>query len=290
METWLIFASGAAVFAALTTILAKIGLKGVDSHVATAIRTMVVLAFAWLMVFIVGSQNEIFTASGRSWAFLIMSGLAAGGSWLCFFRALQLGSVNQVVPIDKSSTIMTMLLAFVFLGEPMGVVTIVGMVLMGIGTWLMIERRASEEKSDGRSWLFFALLAAVFAALTAILGRVGIADIEANLGTAIRTMAVVPMSWLMVFITGGQKTIRGIGRKSWVFLILSGAATGASWLLFYRALQLGSASLVVRVDKLSVVLTMLFARVVLGERFSRRSVVGLVLLVIGTFLPVFFYR
>ncbi|MCL2404412.1 MAG: EamA family transporter [Defluviitaleaceae bacterium] len=292
MDSWLIFASGAAVFAALTTILAKIGLKNVDSHLATAIRTMVVLAFAWLMVFIVGSQNEIFTASSRSWVFLIMSGLAAGGSWLCFFRALQLGSVNQVVPIDKSSTIMTMILAFIFLSEPMGMVTVTGMVFMAIGTWLMLERRTNNEsqsQTNAKSWLFFALLAAVFASLTAILGRIGIAEIEANLGTAIRTMAVVPMSWIMVFITGGQKRIKGINRKSWVFLLLSGVATGASWLLFYRALQLGSASLVVPVDKLSIVLTMGFARVFLGERFTRRSLAGLVLLTVGTLMPVIFY-
>ena len=291
MDSWLLFASGAAIFAALTTILAKIGLKNVDSHLATAIRTMVVLAFAWLMVFIVGSQNEIFTAGGRSWAFLIMSGLAAGGSWLCFFRALQLGSVNQVVPIDKSSTIMTMILAFIFLSEPMGAITVAGMTLMGVGTWLMLERRPAKdaEIGGGKSWLFFALLAAVFASLTAILGRVGIAYVDANLGTAIRTMAVVPMSWMMVFITGGQKKIGGINRKSWAFLLLSGVATGASWLLFYRALQLGSASLVVPVDKLSIVLTMGFARVFLGERFSRRSLAGLALLTIGTLLPVVFY-
>jgi len=294
MESWLIFASGAAVFAALTTVLAKIGLKNVDSHLATAIRTMVVLVFAWLMVFIVGSQNELFSASGRSWLFLIMSGLAAGGSWLCFFRALQLGSVNQVVPIDKSSTIMTMILAIIFLGEPFGTVTMAGMGLMAVGTWLMLERRRdtpsnSPTTKSRKSWLFYALLAAVFASLTAILGRIGIVDIEANLGTAIRTMAVVPMSWVMVFITKGQKRIRAIDRKSWVFLLLSGVATGASWLLFYRALQLGSASLVVPVDKLSIVLTMGFARVFLGERFTRRSLVGLVLLTVGTFMPVIFY-
>ena len=296
MESWLIFATGAAIFAALTTILAKIGLKQVDSHLATAIRTMVVLAFAWLMVFIVGSQNEIWYATNRTWVFLMLSGLAAGGSWLCFFRALQLGNVNHVVPIDKSSTIMTMILAFIFLREPMGAITVFGMVLMAIGTWMMLERRNSsnddinEDKNKSRkSWLFYALLAAVFASLTAILGRIGIAEIEANLGTAIRTMAVVPMSWLMVFITKGQQHIRAIDKKSWVFLILSGVATGVSWLFFYRALQLGNASQVVPIDKLSIVATMGFARVFLGERFSKKSLAGLALLTIGTLLPVFLY-
>ena len=290
MESWLVFATGAAIFAALTTILAKIGLKNVDSHLATAIRTMVVLAFAWLMVFIVGSQGYIGQVTSRTWVFLTLSGLAAGGSWLCFFRALQLGNVNQVVPIDKSSTIMTMILAFIFLSEPMGPITILGMVLMAVGTWLMIERnKAAPQEKSRTSWLFFALLAAVFASLTAILGRVGIADVEANLGTAIRTMAVVPMSWVMVFITKGQKTIGTIDTRSWVFLVFSGVATGASWLFFYRALQLGNASQVVPIDKLSIVFTMGFARVFLGERFSKRSLLGLLLLTIGTLLPVAIY-
>jgi len=288
MEAWLVFATGAAVFAALTTILAKIGLKNVDSHLATAIRTIVVLVFAWIMVFIVGSQHEIFYATSRNWVFLILSGLAAGGSWLCFFRALQLGNVNQVVPIDKSSTIITMILAFIFLAEPMGYITVIGMVLMGVGTWLMIEKKENAEKKDKSpmSWLFFALLAAVFASLTAVLGRVGIEGIEANLGTAIRTMAVVPMSWIMVFVTRGPKRTYAIDKRSWLFLVLSGVATGVSWLFFYRALQLGNASQVVPIDKLSIVLTMGFARVFLGERFSRRSLLGLGLLTVGTLLPV----
>jgi len=293
MELWLIYAIGAAVFAALTTILAKIGIKNVGSNLATAIRTMVVLAFAWIIVFIVGSHSEIGDATPRTWIFLILSGLATGGSWLCFFKALQLGDVNRVVPLKKSSTITTMLMAFIFLGEPLGVPMIVGMVLIAMGTWLMIKpKKAASSESEAvksrHSWLFFAVLAAVFASLTAILGRIGIADIEANLGTAIRTVAVVPMSWIMVLITKEQKGITSIDRKSWVFLVLSGMATGASWLLFYHALQVGYASLVVPVDKLSIVATMAFARVVLGERFSKRSLIGLAILTLGTLLPVIF--
>jgi len=289
MEIWLLYAMGAAIFAALTTILAKIGLKNVDSHLATAIRTMVVLVFAWMMVFLVGSQNYIWQTRGVTWTFLLLSGLAAGASWLCYFRALQLGNVNRVVPIDKSSTIMTMILAFIFLSEPMSVFSFVGMALMAVGTWLMLELKKDSGKENKRGWLFYALLAALFASLTAILGKVGIVDIEANLGTAIRTVAVVPMSWLMVFVTGAQKSINKIDTKSWVVLLLSGVATGASWLLFYRALQLGNASHVVPIDKLSIVLTMGFARLFLGERFSLRSICGLILLTIGTLLPIFFY-
>ena len=292
MELWLLYASGSAVFAALTTILAKVGLQNVNSHLATAIRTMVVLVFAWLMVFVVGSQGYVRYVDGRTLVFLILSGFATGGSWLCFFRALQLGKVSRVVPIDKSSTIMTMILAFIFLSEPMGLFTVVGMVLMAIGTWLMLELKkdSSEADTGKRGWLFFALLAALFAALTAILGKVGIADIEASLGTAIRTMAVVPMAWLMVFVTGAQKNAKKIDRKSWVFLMLSGVATGVSWLFFYRALQLGDASHVVPIDKLSIVLVMCFARVFLGERFSKRSLIGLALLTIGTLLPILLGR
>ena len=294
MELWFLYAVGAAVFAASTTILAKIGIKNVDSHLAAAIRTIVVLIFAWLMVFVAGSQSGIWYISGRTWVFLLLSGLATGGSWLCFFRALQLGNVNKVVPIDKSSTILTMLLAFIFLREPAGWITVIGMVLMGIGTWLMLELKTdggkndTEEKTSGKSWLFFAVLAAVFASLTAIFGRVGVADMEANLWTAIRTMVVVPLSWLMVFIAGAQKKIKTVDRKSWIFLILSGVATGVSWLFFYHALQIGNASHVVPIDKLSIVLTMGFARLFLGERFSRQSIIGLGLLTIGTLLPIFF--
>ena len=291
MELWLLYAIGAAVFAALTTILAKIGIKNVDSHLATAIRTMVVLVFAWAMVFVVGSHGEIFYIQSRTWVFLILSGLATGGSWLCFFRALQIGNVNKVMPIDKSSTILTMILAFIFLSEPIGMITVVGMALMGVGTWLMLELNKKsdgndEESKSGKSWLFFAVLAAVFASLTAIFGRVGVAYMDAHLWTAVRTMVVVPLSWLMVFMTGGQKKVASVDRKSWLFLVLSGVATGASWLFFYHALQIGNAGHVVPIDKLSIVLTMGFARFILGERFSKQSVIGLGLLTVGTLLSV----
>jgi len=287
MELWLLYATGAAVFAALTTILAKIGIRNVDSHLATAIRTMVVVVFAWLMVFVVGSQGEIRYIDGVTWVFLIFSGLATGGSWLCFFRALQLGNVNKVVPIDKSSTILTMILAFIILSEPVGWLTVVGMVLMGIGTWLMLALKKDEgEKAGKRRWLFYAILAALFASLVAIIGRVGVAYMDANLWTAIRTMVVLPLSWLMVFTVGSQKTIKPVDSKSWVFLVLSGVATGVSWLFFYHALKIGNASHVVPIDKLSIVLTMLFARIVLGEQFSKRSIIGLVLLTVGTLLPI----
>ena len=290
MQLWLLYAIGAAVFAALTTILAKIGLKGVDSHLATAIRTVVVVIFAWAMVFVVGSQHEIGQVRGITWLWLVLSAFATGGSWLCFFRALKLGDVNKVLPIKKSSTILTMLLAFVFLREPVGWITGGGMALMAIGTWLMLERKkaAPKEKTTGRGWLFFAALAAVFASLVAIFGRLGVADIDANLWTALRTMIVVPLSWLMVFLTGGHKEIRQVSGKSWLFLVLSGVATGGSWLFFYHALQLGYASVVVPIDRMSIVLTMGAARLLLGERFSKRSLAGLALLTAGTLLPVFF--
>ncbi|MCL2427042.1 MAG: EamA family transporter [Oscillospiraceae bacterium] len=292
MELWIIYAVGAAVFAALTTTLAKIGLKNVNSHLATAIRAMVVLIFAWLIVFITGVQNDIWHIEGRTWVFLILSGISTGGAWLCLLRALKLGNVNRVVPIDKSSTILTMTLAFIFLGESIGPFTIAGMILMGLGTWLMIDFKKdvkADEPSSGpakHSWLIFAVLAAVFASLTAIFGRAGVPNMDANLWTAIRTAVVVPVSWLMVFLTGGQKKVKTVDRKSWIFLILSGMATGGSWLFFYHALQIGNASFVVPIDKLSIVLTMGFARMFLGERFTVRTLIGLALLTIGTLLPV----
>jgi len=292
MELWLLYACGAAVFAALTSILAKIGIKNTDSHLATAIRTIVVLIFAWVMVFIVDAQDGIRYIQGRTWVFLILSGLATGASWLSYFRALKLGDVNKVVPIDKSSTILTMILAFIFLREPVGLLTGVGMVLMAIGTWLMLDLKKNKEgnpngeKKKSMGWLLYAVLAAVFASLVAILGRIGVADIDATLWTAIRTMVVVPLSWSMVFMTGSHKDVKSVDKKSWVFLILSGIATGVSWLFFYNALQIGNASHVVPIDKLSIVLIMVFARLFLKERFSLKSVIGLVLLTVGTLLPI----
>lgn len=298
MELWLLYAIGAAVFAALTTILAKIGLRNVDSNLATAIRTIVVLVFAWIMVFITDSAGGIYLIRGKTWVFLVLSGLATGGSWLCFFKALQIGSVNKVVPIDKSSTILTMLLAFVFLREFVDLITVFGMILMGAGTWLMLDipfgKRLNNETppknkdSPSFGWLFFAALSAVFAALVAIFGRIGVTDMDANLWTAVRTLVVVPLSWLMVFLTGNQANMRSIDRKGWLFLILSGIATGASWLLFYHALSVGNASHVVPIDKLSILLTMAFARVFLSERFSKQSLIGLTLLTVGTLMPIIF--
>ena len=240
-------------------------------------------------MFLVGSQADIFYITPTTWIFLILSGFATGGSWICYFRALQLASVNKVVPIDKSSTILTMILAFIFLGEPIGIITAVGMLLMAVGTWLMIEFRKSES-TESKKWLVFAILAAVFAALTAILGRIGIVGVESNLGTAIRTIAVVPMSWIMVFITKGNAKSAKIDVKSWAFLIFSGIATGASWLFFYRALQLGNASQVVPIDKLSIAFTMGFSALFLGERFSLRTTIGLFLLIIGTLLPIIIFQ
>lgn len=295
INSWFLYAIAAATFAAATTILAKIGLKNIDSHLATAIRTVVVLAFAWLMVYFTNSAEGIAYIELSTWIFLILSGLTAGASWLCYFRALQLGNVNKVVPIDKSSTILTMLLAFVFLREPLGLTTAIGMIFMGMGTWLMLELKPKLKKSSspnadikkpGRGWLLFAVLAAVFASLTAIFGRMGVAYMDASLWTALRTMVIIPLSWLMAIIAGSHKKINTVRRKNWLFLILSGMATGASWLFFYHALQLGSAMHVVPIDKLSIVLTMGFARLFLAERFSKQSLIGLALLTAGTLMPV----
>jgi len=286
MELWLFYAIGAAVCAALTTVLAKLGLSRVDSHLATAVKTVVVLVFVWGMVFFMGSYREIGQVSGRTWVFLMLSGLSTGGSWLCSFRALKLGTVSNVMPIDKSSTILTVLLAIILLNEPFGLTTVLGLLLMGLGTWLMLERDKKPQEQSQRGWLFFAVLAAVFASMTAIFGRIGIQDINSNLGVAIRTLPVLPLSVLMVFLVGSQKEIRRVDGKSWVFLLLSSLATGGSWLFFYRALQLGNASFVVPIDRLSILLTIGFARLFLGERLSGKRLAGLVLLTAGTLLPI----
>lgn len=282
---WVLFAFASAFFAGVTSILAKIGVKDVDSHVATAIRTIIVLIFSWIMVFIIGSQSTIVNIDGKTFLFLILSGLSTGGSWLCYFKALQLGDVNKVVPIDKSSTILTMILAFIFLNEKITINMVIGMIGIAIGTYLMIQKKEKAEKIVKRkAWLIYALLSALFASLTSILGKVGIENVESNLGTAIRTIVVLVMAWIIVFATKKQRGIKKIDKRSLIFLILSGVATGASWLCYYKALQDGLASIVVPIDKLSILVTVLFAYIFLKEKLSKKSLLGLILIVVGTLL------
>ncbi|WP_294382153.1 EamA family transporter [uncultured Clostridium sp.] len=282
---WVLFAFASAFFAGVTSILAKIGVKDVDSHVATAIRTIIVLIFSWIMVFIIGSQSTIVNIDGKTFLFLILSGLSTGGSWLCYFKALQLGDVNKVVPIDKSSTILTMILAFIFLNEKITINMVIGMIGIAIGTYLMIQKKEKAEKIVKRkAWLIYALLSALFASLTSILGKVGIENVESNLGTAIRTIVVLVMAWIIVFAAKKQRDIKKIDKRSLIFLILSGVATGASWLCYYKALQDGLASIVVPIDKLSILVTVLFAYIFLKEKLSKKSLLGLILIVVGTLL------
>ena len=282
---WVLFAFASAFFAGVTSILAKIGVKDIDSHVATAIRTIIVLIFSWIMVFIIGSQSTIVNIDGKTFLFLILSGLSTGGSWLCYFKALQLGDVNKVVPIDKSSTILTMILAFIFLNEKITINMVIGMIGIAIGTYLMIQKKEKAEKIvKGKAWLIYALLSALFASLTSILGKVGIENVESNLGTAIRTIVVLVMAWIIVFATKKQRDIKKIDKRSLIFLILSGIATGASWLCYYKALQDGLASIVVPIDKLSILVTVLFAYIFLKEKLSKKSLLGLILIVVGTLL------
>ena len=282
---WLIYAFGSAFFAGITSILAKVGIKEVDSHVATAIRTIIVLIFSWIMVFVIGSQSTIVNIDGKTFLFLILSGLSTGGSWLCYFKALQLGDVNKVVPIDKSSTILTMVLAFIFLNEKITINMIIGMIGIAVGTYLMIQKKQGVEKIvKGKAWLIYALLSALFASLTSILGKFGVENIESNLGTAIRTIVVLIMAWILVFATKKQRDIRKIDKMSLIFIVLSGIATGASWLYYYRALQEGLASVVVPIDKLSILVTILFAYIFLKEKLSKKSILGLILIVTGTLL------
>ena len=280
---WILYAFGSALFAGATSILAKIGIEEVDSHLATALRTIVVLVFSWLMVFIVGSQNQLTAISIKSYIFLILSGMATGASWLCYFKALQLGDVNKVVPIDKSSTILTMILAFVFLKEDITIPMISGMIAIGIGTYLMIQKKEEEQKQvKNKIWLIYAVLSAVFASLTSILAKVGIENVESNLGTAIRTIVVLIMAWIIVFLQKKHGQVKNISKKSFVFIGLSGIATGASWICYYKALHDGLASIVVPIDKLSILVTVAFAYIFLREKLSRSSMAGLILITVGT--------
>lgn len=280
---WILYAFGSALFAGATSILAKIGIEDVDSHVATALRTIVVLIFSWLMVFIVGSQSQLVDISIKSYIFLILSGMATGASWLCYFKALQLGDVNKVVPIDKSSTILTMVLAFIFLKEDITVPMVIGMIAIGLGTYLMIQKKEEEQKEvKNKAWLIYAVLSAVCASLTSILAKIGIENVESNLGTAIRTIVVLMMAWLIVFLQKKHGQVKKISKKSLLFIGLSGIATGASWLCYYKALHDGLASIVVPIDKLSILVTVAFAYIFLNEKLSKKSAAGLILITVGT--------
>ncbi len=281
---WLLYAVGSAFFAGLTSILAKCGIRKTDSTVATAVRTAVILIFSWIIVGIVGSAEQIPSIHGKTLLFLILSGAATGASWLCYFRALQLGDINKVVPIDKSSTVLTILLALVFLGEGISLPKGAAVAAIAAGIFLMIEKKdVKETKTTGKgSWMLYAAGSAFFASLTAILGKIGISGVESNLGTAIRTIVVLIMAWLMVFVTGKQKEVKHIEKKELVFICLSGIATGASWLFYYRALQDGPASVVAPIDKLSVLVTVVFSYFVFGEKLSAKAMLGLALLTAGT--------
>jgi transporter family protein len=288
---WIAFAFASALFAGLTAILAKVGVRHTDSNLATAIRTTVVLAAAWLMVLLVGSASQLGTLSGSTIGFLVASGLATGGSWLCYFKALQLGDLNKVAPIDRLSIVLTVVLAMIFLGEADHLATrLPGIALIGVGTWLMVRPPATAATATpaprpARSgWFLYALGAAVFASLTALLGKVGISGVESNLGTAIRTSVVLILAWGIVIATGRRTARAPIPRRDLTFILLSGLATGASWLCYFKALQDGPASVVVPIDKLSIVVTVLLAGWLLGERLSRRGWAGLALIVAGTLL------
>lgn len=283
---WVLFAFGSALFAGLTSVLAKTGVKTTDSDVATAIRTCVVFVFSWLMVFVVGSQNSITDIDLHTWIFLILSGISTGASWLCYYKALKMGDINKVVVIDKSSTVISMIFAIVFLGEHFTFVTVLCIAAIAFGTFLMVYKK-SQKSTKNKSWILWATLSAVFAALTSVLGKVGVQNIDSNLGTAIRTFIVLIMSFLIVFIKQKQSYIKSVPKKELLFLCLSGIATGASWLCYYKALKDGLVSVVVPIDKLSILVTVVFSCFVFKEKLSKKSLFGLALIVVGTIGVIF---
>ena len=286
VHMWILYAIGSSFFAGITAILAKCGIQKTDSDVATALRTIVVLLFSWIMVLLTGTLPELKNISGQTLLFLVLSGLATGASWLCYFHALQKGDINKVVPIDKSSTILTILLALIFLHEGLTLEKAGCVCLIGIGTALMITRKEVTEDREQHigSWFIYAVLSAIFASLTAILGKIGISGIDSNLGTAIRTTVVLAMAWLMVLLKRKTDEVCKIEKKELLFITLSGLATGASWLCYYRALQEGPASVVVPIDKLSILVTIAFSRIVFKEKLTPKSTTGIVLLTLGTLL------
>lgn len=280
---WLIMAVLSAVFAGLTSILAKCGIQKTDSDVATAIRTFVVLLFSVLMTFLVGSFRDIGAISAKSLLFLVLSGLATGASWICYFKALSLGDVNKVVPIDKSSTVLTVLLAIVLLQETNHLaIKLVGTALLAVGIFLMVEKKQTDKVEENGRWRLYAVLSAVFAAATSILAKIGIENVESNLGTTVRTLVVLCMAWIIVFAKGKQSQVKTLDKRELVFIMLSGLATGASWLCYYYAIQNGVVSVVVPIDKLSILVSIAFSYFVFHEKLTKKAALGLCLMVLGT--------
>lgn len=284
---WIVYALGAAVFAGFTAVLAKAGVKTTPSSLATALRTVVVLAGSWLMVALVGSAHTITGLSAETWLFLGLSGLATGGAWLFYFRALSQGPVSKVAVIDRSSIVLTILLGIIVFGETQALATkIAGVLLIGVGSYLMVKTNPAKDQEGQGAWLFWAFGAAIFASLTSILGKVGIAEVDSNLGTAIRTMVVLVMAWVVVFVKKEFVTPTKLETRELVFIGLSGLATTGSWLFFWKAMQEGPASVVVPIDKLSIVVTVGLAALLFGEKQSPKALLGLALLVAGTLVMV----
>lgn len=285
---WILFAFGSAFFAGITAILAKCGIRNTNSNAATAIRTVIVFIFSWIMVGIAGSWKDIGQISSTTFIFLILSGLSTGASWLFYFKALQIGNINKVAAVDKTSVVLTIILSFIFFQEPINLYKIIGILGITIGTYMMLEKKESNVEEKGNRWFLYAILSVIFASMTTILGKIGITDIESNLGTAIRTSVVLIMAWMIVFITNNQNTLKHIPKREYIFLCLSGLATGCSWLCFYRALQIGPASLVTPIDKLSIVVTVVFSHLVLHEKVAKKAWIGLFFIVSGTLLMLFY--
>ena len=286
---WLIMAVLSAFFAGLTSVLAKCGIKKTDSDVATAVRTVVVLLFSWLMVFLIDPYGQISSIEPKSFFFLVLSGLSTGASWICYFKALSMGDVNKVVPVDKSSTVLTVLLAIICFKETEHLlIKLCCTTVLVIGIFLMVEKKQTEKKDVNRKWMFYAVLSALFAALTSILAKVGIVGVESNLGTALRTGVVLLMAWVIVFMKGKQKQVREIDRKELIYISLSGLATGASWLCYYYAIQNGIVSVVVPIDKMSILVTVLFSFLVFHEKLSKKAFAGLCLMTVATLVMAVF--
>ena len=280
---WILLAFGSALFAGLTSITAKCGIKKTDSTVATAIRTGVVLLCSAVMVTIVGSWGGITNIDTKSRIFLVLSGIATGASWLCYFKAISIGDVNKVVPLDKSSTVLAAVIAIIFLGESVTVPKITGLIAVTVGTYMMIGKKdGAGKKKRGLGWFFYGSLSAVFAALTSVLAKVGIENVDSNLATTVRTAVVLVMAWLAVLVTGKGKLVKETTKKELLFIVISGILTGASWLCYYRALQLGEVSVVVPIDKLSILVSIAFSYIVFKEKLTLKSFMGLMIIVVGT--------
>ena len=282
---YIIYALLASVFSGLTSVFAKTGIKNIDSLLATFLRTIVISLFLFLIVIWKENLNEIFLLDKKTILFLILSGISNTLLWICYFKALDLGTVSKVTPVDKTSIVLTLILSSLFLNEKITTIKIISIVLILSGTFLTIKKESKGSKDN--KWIIYAILTAVFTSTTTVLSKIGIESTNTTLITFLRTIVVLIILTTITLFKKKYKSIKDIEKRSWLFIILSGLSTSLSWLFYFKALALGEASIVFPIEKLSLVVSILISIIFLKEKVNKKQIIGIIIIVIGTSLLFF---